>query len=252
MATAADYEQQLNEINKQYAQYTPVNAGDAAAYLGNKVNNFVPQYNEIANLEQQAYASPTQYLQSYNQQYGNDPTQGLDATTMLNQILNQIGTNYGRADVARGVLNTQQGNLNQLTQNALSTYGQQAQGLKDQWGMINSLYQTKLAEEEAQRQAAAQAAQQAAYMQSLYGQNQYSPVSDQYLGAGGQEQDYGTPQEIQLNSPGNLLSDLERVGSQYISPYIGAGGDRNPLTWAGNAIRNVVGDPIGGLLKMFR
>ncbi len=224
MATAADYESQLNDLNKQYAQYTPVNAGDINAYLTNKVGNFTPQYNEIANLKTQAYAAPTQMMADYNKQFGTDPSQGINANDFLNKILNQIGTNYGRADVAQGALNTQQGNINNLATNAFNQYNQQGQNLKDQWTMVKGLYDSKLAQEQAQQAAAAQSA----YLQSLYGQGgggstQVDPTTIQP----GQEQDLGNPTEVN-NQGGNFWGELGNVYNKGVQPaldYI------NPFAW---------------------
>lgn len=201
MASSTDLYNQMQGLVKQYDTYTPINSGDVYADLSNRVGNFRPQYQELAGQEAKAYAAPGQLMGQYYNQYNQNPGGGGDPFGMLSSILGQTGREYGTADVMRGVLDSQRGNLQNMAQDVLGQYNAVKSGFMDKYNMLSPLYNSQLGIEEAQRGRDFQA-QQA----SLDRANQLRAA---HAGAGGWG-DFPMPGEQKLNyDPSNYTRQIQ-------------------------------------------
>lgn len=161
---------QLQEVMNQYQGMAPATQGAITDDLMSRVDYFRPQYEELAGLEAQAYASPASQMQQYNEQFGTgmDRQYGPSAMGQLSSIMGNIGQQFGTIDTLGNVLNTQQGRIEQLAGNAMDQYNAQRQAVMDRYNMLTPLYQAAISREEAAKSRAA-SARQTAQMANLYG-----------------------------------------------------------------------------------
>lgn len=164
----------LGQYQNAYQQWQsygdqPGTFGDVYGDLASRVDYFRPQYQELADLEAQAYAAPATELNRYMQQYGPEGTSGMygpDAMSVFESMLGSLGRGYGTVDAFGNMIGQQQGRLEQMSQNILDQYqsrlGQyqaQQNALYDQYQMLLPQWQTVRSEEEAARQRAWEAQQ---------------------------------------------------------------------------------------------
>lgn len=143
----------------QYNTYTPTSGGDVYSDLASRVNNFQPQYQELANQESQAYAAPASLLANYQKQYAGG--YGPDAMSQLSGVLSQIGNMYGTADVMRGTIGNAQGRLEQMSQNALDQYNAAKESTLNKYNMLAPVWNQYRSEEQAAQERAWQEQQNA-------------------------------------------------------------------------------------------
>lgn len=126
-----------------------------------RVNDFRPQYQDLANLETTAYAAPATEMAKYNADYGSQPGQGPDAMTRLSAVLNNIGRQYGTRDVYANTINAAKGRIEDLAKSTAEGLALKRQSYLDRYGMLTPLFNAKTQAEEAARQRAFEADQAA-------------------------------------------------------------------------------------------
>jgi len=179
MATSASIEQQMSKIMKKSKAYTPANASDVYSDLASRVNFYKPQYEELAGMEQQAYAAPATQMKDYYAKYGGEKAmKGPSALSQLYSIMQDIGRQYGTMGALRGGITTQKGKLEDMSKTVLDQYQARKGALLDQYNMLQPLYSAAINREEAARSRAAAASEakanadrMAAYLRELEKQN---------------------------------------------------------------------------------
>ncbi len=159
MPTAAQYQQQMTDIEGQLGQYTPTNVGDVTSDLMSRVDFFRPQYEEQRGTQAQAYEAFPSMMKQYYDQFGEGGGAGPSAFQMLQSGLGGVGRLMGRADVMGDVIGRAGGRIEDLAGTAFGQYQAAEGALRNKYGRAESQWQTQLALEEAARQRAWQAEQ---------------------------------------------------------------------------------------------
>jgi hypothetical protein len=141
MATAGELATQMQDLKDQYSSLGTFDRGQVYGDLIGRVDSFRPQYEELAGIEQQAYAAPAEVMQGYYDQFGTVPGQGPSAMARLSGVLNQVGNLYGRADVLGNVIDVQRGRLGDLVSDVGQQVADQRQSLMNQYSMLTPRYE---------------------------------------------------------------------------------------------------------------
>lgn len=155
MATASEYESQMQGLAKQMESYTPTNIGDVTSDLMGRVDHFRPQYEEQRGMQAQAYATLPEFMSQYHQRYGGGGGAGPSAFGMLSSGMQDVGRQMGTADVLGDVIGRAGGKIENIAQSALGQYQAAQQALQNRYNMISPLFGAATAREEAARNRAA-------------------------------------------------------------------------------------------------
>jgi len=170
MATSDQTYAQLQNLMGQYKQYAPTNVNDVNNAIMSKVNYMQPQYQELGQLQANAYAAPAADLAKYQATYGNN--NGPDQFTRLNSMLQDIGNQFGSQQALGNAIDTAKGRLGDIANGIYNQYTNTGNFLNGQIGTLGSLYGSQLSHEAAMAGIALQQQQLAAqrdYQNKLLG-----------------------------------------------------------------------------------
>lgn len=174
LGSGQSYQNYMNAMN-QYMNTAPVSANDIQSALNAKVNNFLPQYQELGQAQAKAYSAPADVMSNLQSMYGSN--NGPDMFSRLSSAMNEIGNRMGTAQALGNSIDAQRGRLGDMANSILDTYnqGRQMQGQNAQ--NLLSLYGTQLGNEtqrySAQLQNAAAMANVALQRQQLANEQAY-------------------------------------------------------------------------------
>ncbi len=169
MATAAEYEAQLNDIRSNMDQYTPTNLGDVTRDLMSKVNFFQPQFAEKRGIEAGAQSYLPQFMEQYFNRFGQGGGMGPSAFNMLGSGLGEVNRQLGTAGTIGDVIGRAGGRIEDLAKSSVDQYNSAKDSLMQKYNMTMPFWQQAKSEEEAARARAAQAAMYSGF--GDYGQN---------------------------------------------------------------------------------
>jgi hypothetical protein len=161
---------QLQGINQQLGTYNLGAApGQIQTAIGNAVNNFRPQYQELANAQNAAYGLPGQVYNEFQnmqntgafQNPGISGTQftGLNPLQVLGVGMGRIGNQFSIADALSGGLDFQKARLEDIIKSVGNQYQTGYNQTLDSYNRLLPLYQQQAqAEENARNRAASSAA----------------------------------------------------------------------------------------------
>lgn len=219
MATAAEYEAQLNDIIQRIGSYGTANVNDITNDLMSRVDFFRPQSEEKRGIEAGAQSYLPQFMNDFYTKYGPGGGAGPGAFNMLNYGLSDVNRQMGTANAIGDVIGRAGGRIEDMARTGYNDFQAKMQADKDRYNMTLSLF-------DAQRQAEeAAAARNAAYGGYGYG--------DMFGGAGGNNA--GDPEEIDVDENDFLAPATKAVQGGY-----GIGD-------AGRSRTYITGTPGGGL-----
>lgn len=200
MEDSATLYKQMQDLAKTYGSYAggPTQS-QIITDLNGRVDNFRPQYQELANQESKAYAMPATMMGDFYSKYSADPMAGPGQMSRLSSILRNIGSAYGNADVMRGTLDSSRGRLGDMAQDIFGEGQAQQQNILQQYQMKSPLYSAALGREEAEKsRAAATAAARSGGGGGRGGMGSFNP--------------YGMPPQ-QMGNPGPRIIGYDKNGN---------------------------------------
>lgn len=154
MATSADIYNQIQQITGQLNPMLNNQAGVSNYFtegLNKAMNYNLPALKNAANIQAKLYSMPSTLMNQYNADFGGQT--GVDSSARIANILSQIGSQSGLANVASGLATQAGTNIKDIAKNLTDQYNTQVEALQTQLNPLMSIWDRMYAEEQANKRA---------------------------------------------------------------------------------------------------